>query len=161
MSVFADTNWLESLYFKPSGQARPEARARHAIVERRMRRLTSPLVISPIVLLEARNVFSRLAGNSKPLEWEMLLGDFNDRILLQPMNWDALQHEACTIFERLSHKTTVGTLDATIAASARLAGARELLSFDERLKAIAACLGIGVFPPLAQEGRMLLAQLRR
>ena len=43
----------------------------------------------------------------------------------------------------------------------RLAGAREFLSFDERLKALAASMQMRVFPPLGAEGKALLADLRR
>jgi len=64
MIVFADTNWLEALYFKPN-PANKEAMARASVVERRMRRLSGPLTISHIVLLEARNVFSREPDESR------------------------------------------------------------------------------------------------
>jgi predicted nucleic acid-binding protein len=161
MSAFADTNWLESLYFKPTRDSTPAARKRHAIVERRMRKQAVPLVISHIVLLEARNVFGRLAGVSKPAEWERLVGDFNGRIFVDPMNWDRLRLETNLIFDRVSHKATIGTIDATLVASARLAGGREFLSFDERLKAFAVYLGLKVFPELGVDGKAFLAQLRR
>jgi predicted nucleic acid-binding protein len=161
MSVFADTNWLESIYFKPAKDATPATRERHAIVERRMRRQSAPLLISYIVLLEARNVFGRVAGVAEPVEWENLQGDFNGRIFVDPMNWDLLRQGTHLIFERVSHKATVGTFDATLIASAQLAGGRELLSFDERLKAIAVFVGLKVFPELGAEGRVLLSDLRR
>src|SRR5260370_399511 len=155
MSIFADTNWLESIYFKPGRDSAPATRERHAIVERRMRRQSAPLLISHIVLLEARNVFGRLAGVPKPVEWERLLSDFNGRIFVDPMNWDLLRQETHLVFQRFSHKATVGTFDATLIASAQLAGGRELLSFDERLKAVATCLGFKVFPELGPEGKAL------
>jgi predicted nucleic acid-binding protein len=158
VTVFADTNWLEALYFEPHPENK-EAVARAATVARRMRKHSGPLVISHIVLLEARNVFSRVSRKSAP-EWEDLLSDFNGRIFVDPMNWDALRQETNRLFERFSHKTIIGTFDATLVASARLAGAREILSFDERLKAIAACLGLDVFPGLGSEGKALLAELR-
>jgi len=88
MTEFADTNWLEALYFVPHPQD-GDAVARHAIVTRRMRRQPGPLLISHIVLLETRNVFGRVAGKPMPQEWEDLQGDFNGRIFVDPMNWDA------------------------------------------------------------------------
>jgi predicted nucleic acid-binding protein len=110
--------------------------------------------------LEARNVFGRVTGLPKPVEWEDLLSDFNGRIFVDPMNWDRLRQQTNEIFERFSHKTTLGTFDATLLASAQLAGARELLSFDQRLKVIAACLGFRVFPELNSEAKRLLLELR-
>jgi predicted nucleic acid-binding protein len=159
MSAFADTNWLESLYIKPC-TGNKEAEERHRIVERRTRKQSGPLVISHIVLLEARNVFGRVTGVPKPVEWEDLLADFNGRIFVDTMNWDLLRDQTNLLFERFSHRTTIGTFDAALLASAQLAGAREILSFDERLKAVAICQGMEVFPKLGVEGKALLAELR-
>lgn len=160
MNAFADTNWLEALYFIPDPLDQ-EGLKRASIVERRMRRHTGPLLISHIVLLEARNVFSRLTGTAKPEEWNKLLADFNGRIYVDPMNWDLLRQETNALFERFSHKSVIGTFDATLLASARLAGAQEILSFDERLKAIASCCELQVFPKLGPEGKSLRSQLLR
>jgi hypothetical protein len=55
---FADTNWLEALYFEAPD---PEQQKREATVQRFMRRHGGQLAISHIVFLEARNVFSRTA----------------------------------------------------------------------------------------------------
>src|SRR5947207_1082728 len=159
MRAFADTNWLEALYFKPHAQDR-KAMARDAIVQRRMRKQSGPLLISHIVLLETRNVFGRVAGSSHPQEWDDLLSDFNGRIFVDPMNWDALRRETNHLFERFSHKVTIGTFDATLLASAQLAGAREFLSFDEQIKAVAATAGLKVFPELGTEGKALLGRLK-
>lgn len=159
MTIFADTNWLEALYFEPDPLDK-DSLARAAVVERRMRKHVGSLTISHIVLLESRNVFGRVSGKPKPQEWEHLLSDFNGRIYVDPMNWDLLRQETNRLFERLSHRATVGTFDATLIASAKLAGASEILTFDERLKAVASCLGLKVFPTLGPEARELLAKLR-
>jgi predicted nucleic acid-binding protein len=159
MITFADTNWLEALYFEPDPQDhRAVARAR--IVLRRMRSHSGPLTISHIVLLEARNVFSRVSGISRPPEWEDLLRDFKGRIFVDPMNWDALRQETNSLFERFSHKAKIGSFDATLVASAQLAGADELLSFDEQLKVIATALGMKVFPALGSEGKAFVGRLK-
>ena len=112
-------------------------------------------------MLEARNVFGRLSGSANPVQWEQLINDFNGRIFVDPMNWDILRQETNRLFERFSHKTQIGTFDATLIVSAQLAGALEILSFDERLKALASALGIKVFPPLEPAGESLLATLKR
>jgi hypothetical protein len=54
----------------------------------------------------------------------------------------------------------LGSFDVAIIASAILAGAREFVTFDERLAALATALGIKVHPELTSEGRGLLAKLR-
>jgi predicted nucleic acid-binding protein len=160
MNVFADTNWLEALYFVPHpGNA--EATKRASIVERRMRNQSGPLLTSHVVLLEARNVFSRLSRTPKPEEWDQLVADFSGRIFVDPMNWDFLRQETTAVFEKFSHKAVIGTFDATLIASAKLAGAQEILSFDERLKAVASCCELNVFPKLGPEGTALRAALLR
>lgn len=159
MNAFADTNWLEAIYFKPHPDDK-DAISKAVTVERRMRKHSGPLIISQIVLLEARNVFNRLSGKSNPEQWQHLLSDFNGRIFVDPMNWDLLRQETYRIFELFSHKVSLGSFDATLIASARLAGAREIMSFDQRLKAVSACLGFEVFPALDAEGRDLRAKLK-
>jgi predicted nucleic acid-binding protein len=158
VNPFVDTNWFEALYIQP----RPNdnaAKIRAAVAERRTRKETS-ITTSHIVLLETRNIFSRITGQAHPHEWEELLDDFGSRIYVDAMNWDLLRRETNQLFERFSHLASIGTFDATIVASAQIAGAREILSFDEKLKAIATAVGIRVFPPLSEEGRAFLATLR-
>jgi len=77
------------------------------------------------------------------------------------MNWEALAQGTSELFERFSHKATIGTFDATIIASARLAGAEEILSFGERLKGLGAALQLNVFPKLGSVGKSLASELRR
>ena len=72
---FADTNWLASVYIEPAA-ADAEAVRRRRIVERFMRQHGGPLAISHVVLLEARNVFSRVTGEPLPQEWQTLEADF-------------------------------------------------------------------------------------
>jgi predicted nucleic acid-binding protein len=159
MSSFADTNWLVALYLA-ADPTDSESVTRAAIAERRTRK-ESFLATSHIVLMETRNVFGRMTLQPNPQEWEDLVGDFHGRIFVDPMDWDLLRRETNRLFELFSHRAAVGTFDVAIVASAQLAGAREILSFDERLKAIATAIGIRVFPPLAPEGRAFLAALKR
>jgi predicted nucleic acid-binding protein len=160
VNSFADTNWLEAIYFEPDPNDR-ESVARSATVERRMRVQSGPLLISHIVLLEARNVFGRLSGVAEPKQWQELVGDFSGRIFVDTMNWGAVRGETNRLFERFSHRTVLGTFDATLIASALLAGPREILSFDEKLKAVAAAVGLKVFPALGPEGKTLVSELKR
>lgn len=158
MSLFADTNWLEALYIKPQPDDAESIR-RGEIAEARLRR-GEPLVISPIVLMEARNVFSRITKDPHPPQWDQLVADFDGAIFVDPINWSLVRRQTEDIFERFAHKATIGTLDAAIIASAQLAGARQFLSFDQPLKALAIALGIPVFPDVDKEGRAFLAKLR-
>jgi predicted nucleic acid-binding protein len=154
---FADTNWLEALYFDTE-TAEQETRCK--VVERFMRHHGGQLSISHVVYLEARNVFSRNAGEAQPEEWRRLISDFNRLLYLDPMNWDFLRRNAFNLFSKYSPRVVVGTLDMAILASAQLAGATRLLSFDETLKAVAVARRMEVFPPLTKNGKRLLAALR-
>ena len=153
---FADTNWLEALYFDANAKAQ---QVRCAIAARFMRKHGGQLGISHVVYLEARNVFSRNATEAEPEEWRRLVSDLNGRLYLDPMNWDLLRREAFELFGRYSAKIGIGTLDMAIIASAKLSGAARLLSFDETLKVVAAAERMTVFPPLTSAGRELLSRL--
>lgn len=157
---YADTNWLEAVYITPHpDDARAQQRER--IVERFSRTHGGPLAVSHVVLLEARNVFSRVTGEARPREWDVLEADFDGRLYVDPMNWDLLRRECQALFARYAWKATLGTLDTAIVASAKLAGAMRFLSFDATAKALAAADGLEVFPPLDAEGRRILARLKR
>lgn len=153
---FADTNWLEALFVHID-----EERQRRTIVERFHRLDPDMIGVSHIVLLEARNVFSRITGQSNPSEWQELQAGFSGRFYLDPMNWDLLRREIFRIFEKYSHVAQIGTLDAAVLASALLAGATRFLSFDERLKALAVAEELDVFPKLNGEGQAYLAKLKK
>ena len=153
---FADTNWLAAMFFKFAGAHKN----RPAIVERFLRQHPGQIGLSHLVFLEAANVFRRNAGEAEPGEWNELLEGLNGRFYLDPMNWDLLRRESLVLFRRYSHKATVGTFDAAILASAKLAGAKRILYFDETLKALAAAENLEVFPELGTEGKKIHAALR-
>src|SRR5438552_1727770 len=98
---FADTNWLASVYLEPH-PADAEASRRREIVRRFLRRHGGPMAISEVVLLEARNIFSRVTGEPQPREWQSVEADFNGRLLVEPMNWDLLRRECFALFSRYS-----------------------------------------------------------
>ena len=157
---FADTNWLASVYIEPQAED-TEAVKRRRVVERFMRQHGGQLAISHVVLLEARNVFSRITGEERPREWQTLEADFGGRLYVDPMNWDLLRRECEVLFSKYAWKTGLGTFDTAIVASVKLAGGTRLLSFDAKARALASAEGIGVFPALEPAERRLLAQLKR
>lgn len=134
---------------------------RRALVARFLRMNPGTIGLSHVVLLEARNVFSRVTKLPDPPEWQELEEGFNGRFYLDPMNWDLVRREAVALLRKYAHKTALGTFDVVLFASARLASATRLLSFDGKLKALAVAEGLEVFPELDKEGRALLAELRR
>jgi predicted nucleic acid-binding protein len=154
---FADTNWLEALYFEAEDERQ---NLRCEVVERFMRKEKGQLCISQLVYLEARNVFARVGGSAEPEEWRRLVSDFNGLLYLDPINWEFLRREAFQLFARYSPKAAIGTLDMAILASLKLSGATRLLSFDETLKAVALAERIAIFPPLSEPGKRLLSRLK-
>jgi predicted nucleic acid-binding protein len=156
---FADTNWLASAYIEPHAEDTAAAKRRR-VVERFMRQHGGQLAISHVVLLEARNVFSRITGEEQPREWQTLEADFGGRLYVDPMNWDLLRRECNALFLKYSYKANLGTFDTAIVASVKLAGGTRFLSFDATARALASAEGIGIFPALEPAERRLLAQLK-
>jgi hypothetical protein len=157
---FADTNWLVSAYIEPaSGDA--EAIKRRTIVERFMRRHGGQLAISHFILIEVRNVFSRVTGEREPREWQALEADFDGRLYVDPMNWDLLRRECNSLFSKYAWKTAIGTFDIAIVASVKLAGGTRFLSFDATARAVAAAEAIEVYPPLEAVERQAVSRLKR
>ena len=156
---YADTNWLEAVYISPHPDDR-EAQERERIVERFARKHGGQLAVSHVVLLEARNVFSRVTGEAQPREWEQLESDFDGRLFVDPMNWDLLRRECYALFSRYACKLPLGTFDTAVVASAKLAGGTRFLSFDSQAKALAVAEGLGVFPPLDARGKRVVSLLK-
>jgi len=156
---FADTNWLVSAYVEPHADD-AEAVRRRGIVNRFMRRHGGQLVISHVVLLEARNIFSRVTEEREPREWQMLEADFDGRLYVDPMNWDLLRQECNHLFSRYAWKAAVGTFDTAIVASLKLAGGTRFLSFDATAKAMAAAEGIEVYPALEAAEKQFFTRLK-
>jgi len=157
---FADTNWLASIYIEPS-PADIEAVRRRTLVSRFMGRQGGQLLVSHIVLMEARNIFSRVTGEGVPREWLMLEADFDGRLYVDPMNWDLLRNECNALFSKYAWKADIGTFDTAIVASAKLAGARQFLSFDAMARALAVAEGLQVFPALDDAGKSRVLLLKR
>ena len=156
---FADTNWLASVYIEPQSDD-SEAVRRRDIVNRFLRRHGGQLVISHVVLLEARNIFSRITGEREPREWQLLEADFDGRLYVDPMNWNLLRQECNQLFSKYAWKIAIGTFDTAIVASAKLAGGTRFLSFDTTARGMAAAEGIEVYPALNSAEKQLLAGLK-
>jgi predicted nucleic acid-binding protein len=154
MTLFADTNWLVAACF----QEKDEDRA--GIGERFTRRHNLAWVTSHVVLLEARNVFAWLAKATEPQEWRRLQADLGGRIYVDTMDWDRVRQQTLQLFARYSHKAQLGTFDTVLVASAILTGATHFLSFDGKLKALAAAERLRVFPELTDADKTVLAKLR-
>ena len=156
MRLFADTNWLVASYFNSLDDDRS------AIVGRFARRHDHPLLVAPIVYLEARNVFSWIARTANSKEWELFQTDLGAKLLLLPMDWVLLNAKAEELFGRHSHRAKLGTFDVMLVASALLAGATHFLSFDtnSNARALAAVSKLKVFPELGEADKARLAGLR-
>lgn len=139
----------------------PDKKSRCFTVQRFLRGHSGQIGLSHVVYLEARNIFSRVSGEAEPAEWRQFQQELNGRFYLDPMNWEFLRRDTFELFSKYAHKTVLGTFDMAVVASARLAGGTRLLSFDETMKSVATAEGMEVFPQLNQEGKALLAKLRR
>ena len=129
-------------------------------MERFARKHGGQLAVSHVVLLETRNVFSRVTGEARPREWEELETAFDGRLFVDPMNWDLLRCECLRLFSRYAWKLQLGTFDAAIVASAKLAGGTRFLSFDTTAKALAVVEGLDVFPPLDAQAKRIVSALK-
>jgi len=156
---FADTNWLVSVYIEPERQD-AEAVRRRGIVERFMRRHGGQLVISQVVLLEGRNIFSRVTQEQDPREWHVLESDFDGRLFVDPMNWDLLRRECNRLFSNYAWKVSLGSFDTAVVASLKLAGGTRFLSFDATARALAAAESIEVYSLLNAAEKRLVSRLR-
>lgn len=157
---FADTNWLVAAYIEPAPDD-DEAVRRRALVERFMRRHGGQLALSHLVLLEARNVFSRVTGEREPREWHAVEADFDGRLYVDPMNWDLLRRECNTLFSKYAWSAAVGTFDTAVIASLKLAGGTRFLCFDSTARALAAAEAIEVYPALEPSERQTASRLRQ
>ena len=156
---FANADWLVSVYLEPAA-ADTEAVRRRRSVKRFMRQHAGPLVLSHIVLLGARTLFSRITGEPLPQEWQTLEADLGGRLRVEQINWACLRYECNALCAKYAWKLPLAAVDTAIVAAVKLASGSRLLSFDTTLRVLASAEGIGVFPPLEAKERGLLARLR-
>jgi uncharacterized protein with PIN domain len=156
MRLFADTNWLVASYFNILDDDRS------AIVGRFARKHDRPLMVAPMVYLEARNAFSWIARSSNPKEWQLLQADLGSKLVLLPIDWAAISTKAEDMFTRYSHRAKLGAFDVILVASALLSEATHFLSFDtnSNARSLAATVKLKVFPELVSADKQRLADLR-
>ena len=61
---------------------------------------------------------------------------------------------------QVRERVQLGTFDAAIVASAKLAGGTRFLSFDSTPKALAVVEGLDVFPPLDAQAKRIVSALK-
>ena len=160
MKLFADTNWLVASYFNTPDNDRT------GIVGRFARKYELQLLVSPVVYLEAHNVFRWITRSTNPEEWERFHADFGAKLLLLPMDWLAdwlaLSAKAESLFGRYSYRAKLGTFDVFLVAAALSAEATHFLSFDtnNNTRALAAAGRLKVFPELVEADKQRLAVLK-
>ena len=156
---FANADWLVSVYLEPAA-ADTEAVRRRRIVKRFMHQHSGPLVVSHILLLGARTVFSRITGEPLPREWQALEADLGGWLRVEPINWPCLRFECNALCAKYAWKVPLAAVDTAVVAAVKLAGGTRLMSFDPTVRVLASAEGIGIFPTLEPKERGLLARLR-
>lgn len=128
---FADTNWLEAMFFNLTDT---DKKSRSATVQRFLRQHSGPIGLSHLVYLEARNVFSRISGEAEPEEWRLLQHELNGRLYLDPMNWDFLRRESFALIARYGFKESLGTFDLLCSPQPNSAARRDCYHLTKHLK---------------------------
>jgi len=141
---YADTSFLLSLYREQDASGR---------AAELMAGMAEPLPLTPLEFLELRTglnlaVFRReISATTRDAAWAHVLQDIRDGVLVRT------SPSPTDVFERAGelsdkHAAAIGarTLDILHVASALVLGARELLSFDQRQRALAEKCGLKVKP---------------
>lgn len=115
---FAHAHWRVAAYLEPAPDD-AEAVRRRTIVERFMRHHGAQLVLSHLVVLEARHGFSRVTGEREPREWQALKADFDGRLSVDPMNGDLLRRERYELFSKYARKMALGKFDTAVVVSVK------------------------------------------
>jgi len=147
--AFADAKWLFALYY--------ETRA-SALVRKWAAVAPSTLVVSGPVLAECRCNFWRAGDRA-----QALYSDLHARRFVNcGYTFEDLAEASRDLFRRFAQRCKVGTLDLLHIQAAKRFGYRWFLSFDAAsgCRAIAAALGLKVFPALNDEDRIILNILR-
>jgi hypothetical protein len=146
--AFADTNWLFALYY--------ETRA-SALVRKWAAVAPSTLVVSGPVLAESRCNFWRAGDRALALESDLRARRFVDC----GYTFEDLAEASRDLFRRFAPRCNIGTLDLLHIQAATRFGCRWFLSFDSAsgCRAVAAALGLKLFPALNDQDRVILKNL--
>jgi hypothetical protein len=148
--AFADANWLISLYY--------ETRA-SAMVRQWAARGPSTLIVSGPVVAECRCNFWRAGDRALALESDLRARRFVDC----GYTFEYLSAASDELFRRFSPRCNIGTLDILHIQAATRFGCRWFLSFDSAsgCRAVAATLGLKIFPALNDQDREIHRRFRR
>lgn len=147
--AFADANWLFALYY--------ETRA-SALVRKWAATGPSTLVVSQAVLAECHCNFWRAGDRALALDADLGRRRFIDC----GYAFEDLASSSGDLFRRFAPRCNIGTLDIVHLQAAKSFGCRWFLSFDSAsgCRALAAVLGLKVFPELNGQDRELARRLR-
>ena len=144
MNAYADTSFLLSLYAPDANSAAAAAT---------MAKLRPPLPFTPLQQAEFRNatrlrVFRKeLTPAERDAVLEQLTNDLAGGVLMPtPLAWSDVWREAERLSARHAETTGARTMDILHVAAARTLGATELLTFDNRQRAVAQAEGLRVKP---------------
>ncbi len=147
--AFADANWLFALYY--------ETRVSDHV---RKWAATGPstLIVSQTVLAECRCNFWRAGDRARALESDLRARRFIDC----GYSFETLVAASEDWFRRFAPRCNVGLLDLLHHQAAKRFGCRWFLSFDSAsgCRAVAAELGLRVFPDLSEQDREIRRRLR-
>ena len=144
MVAYADTGFIVSLYLQESTSLRAIEIAR---------RITGPLPITQFLLLELRNAFHLRInrGEIEPGEmtaaWRTFEMDCREKVFFHASTpfTDTLRL-ARELSDHLTPRSGIRSLDLLHLASARILGASELLTFDQKQAKAARAEGFKVRP---------------
>jgi predicted nucleic acid-binding protein len=146
--AFADANWLVAAYHASKHDAVINAWGEHP----------STLIVTDAVLAEAHCAFWRLGNRAEALAAAVKA----KQILDCGYTFESLAREAGPVWKKYGSRFHIGTLDTLHVLAARRFGCQWFLSFDTAsgCRALAAVLGLRVFPDLTAEDRKIMAKLR-
>ena len=148
--AFADSNWLFALYY--------ETRASEQ-VRKWAAKGPSTLIVSGPVLAECRCNFWRAGDRALALEADLIARRFVDCGYV----FEDLVTASEAWFRRFASRCNIGTLDVLHIQAAKRFGCRWFLSFDSAsgCRAIAAAVGLKVFPELNDQDRDIAGRFAR
>src|SRR5215471_5780458 len=147
--AFADSNWLFALYYETRASADVRKWADAA---------PSTLIVSGPVLAECRCNFWRAGNRALALESDVRA----KRLVDCGYTFEELASGADPSFRRFAPRCNIGTLDLLHIQAAKRFGCRWFLSFDSAsgCRAVAAALGLKLYPALNDQDREILRHLR-
>lgn len=144
MKGYADTGFVASLFLKETTQ--PAAR-------RAVSAMREPLPLTPLTMLEFRNTLNlaivrkRITTAERDSLWREFEAQIHEGFFVEAdVSARTLHAEARELSDRHTPKLGTRSLDLLHVAAAKLLGAREFYSFDERQRKTAAAEGLKVRP---------------